>query len=176
MSLKIAPAIQWQPTLLSHWQQKLLYKFWNLFVDKLIPFHKYFKDFYVRLYPFVLFYISDPSSVTDLFISSITDSSATVQWTHAVGSRDRYEITLIPTPKRMRKTMPIRTKNNDITFSTLEAGITYTMRIRTIAGKFESEIRTLLITPGVDKPLSMHRARGIKVLCSTSNRHFPYSI
>nr|XP_054774514.1 uncharacterized protein LOC129282664 [Lytechinus pictus] len=100
-----------------------------------------------------------PAPVTDLLISAIDSSSATVQWAHAIGSRDRYEITLTPTPKHTHRTMPIRTRNNVITFTGLEAGTTYDMRIITRKGILTSEDRHLKLTPGRDRAVSMYRAR-----------------
>ncbi|XP_003729283.2 uncharacterized protein LOC100889999 [Strongylocentrotus purpuratus] len=100
-----------------------------------------------------------PAPVTDLFLSAIDHSSATVQWAHAIGSRDRYEIILTPAPKHKHRIMPIRTRNDIITFKGLEAGTTYDMRITTRKGILTSDDRHLKITPGKDQALSMFRAR-----------------
>ncbi|XP_071504569.1 uncharacterized protein [Diadema antillarum] len=100
-----------------------------------------------------------PAAVTDLHISAITHSTATVHWSHAIGPRDRYEITFRPTPKHMQKSLPIMTSKNVFTFTGLTEGKTYTMSIKTITGKLQSNVQTLQITPGEDQAIAMYKLK-----------------
>ncbi|XP_038073739.1 tenascin-R-like [Patiria miniata] len=90
-----------------------------------------------------------PSTVTDLVLQEVTNSSVTIAWSPPSGRYERYKVTYAP--MKLEDAAPTTVTGNEVTIDGLVPMTTYVVSVVTIYEALTSEPADIQVTPGVDK-------------------------